>query len=201
MKKIVIFLAASSLILPSLSAQEMTEKKIEQNDFSTVLLKDDFEKRIPGNWQSGKGKFFHDDDSGIDDTASAALDLDGSTGKSMRYLISFPPKDFEFFKATISYKAEDFPAPTRNNSWRRIVFSIQWQGPVGNPPKNDWLDKSTATVKYEKINTDGKWHKLTVYGRRPKVPFTRVFVLFGTDGAAKGSVYFDNVEVRGAKGN
>ena len=197
MKKIALILAAAALILPSLSAQEKTGKKIEQNDFSIVLLKEAFEKNIPGKWQAGKGKFFHDDDSGIDDTASAALDLEGSTGKTMSYLMTFAPKDFEYFKATISYKAEEFATPARG----LITFSIKWQGPVGNPPKNNWLDDSTATIKKERVKADGKWHTLTIYGRRPKVPFTRVYALFGIYGATKGRVYFDNLEIRGAKGN
>ena len=197
MKKIAFVLVAASLILPSLHAQEKTGKDFKQYDFRTVLLKDSFEKKIPGCWQSEKGKFYHDDDSGIDDTASAALDLDGSLGKTMLYQVLFAPKDFDCFKATVSYKAEEFTTPVRGF----IIFSIRWQGPVGNPPKNNWLDNSTASIKSERIKADGKWHTLTICGRRPKVPFTRVYVLFGTYGAAKGRVYFDNVEIRGAKGN
>ena len=191
--------------LRSYVRNENVKKNAAKYQFDTVLLKDSFDKAIPGSWQSRKGKFFHDKNSGTDSSPCAVLDFDGSMNAFMTYLAYPPMKECEYFKAAIRYKAIDFPksgTPEYTGARARIHFAIRWQGSAESDPysrKIKWLHDSTGSVRIEKVIRDGKWHTLTVYCRKPLVTATRMVVLFGADHGFKGKICFDDLEVLGAK--
>ena len=191
--------------LRSYVRNEEVKKNVAKLDFSSVLLKDSFDNGLPGSWQSRKGKFYHDPNSGIGNTPCAVLDFDGSLSATMTFLAYPPMKGCEYFKASIRYKAVDFPksgGSEYTGAKARITFSIRWQGSVASDPyspKIDWLHDSTGSFLNEKVNRDGEWHTLTVYCRKPLVPTKRMVVLFGANRGFKGKICFDDLEVLGAK--
>ena len=113
--------------------------------------------------------------------------------------------DCEYFKATIRYKAIDFPksgTPEYTGARARIHFSIRWQNSADSDPysrKIKWLHDSTGSFLTEKVIRDGEWHTLTVCCRKPLLPATRMVVLFGADHGFKGKICFDDLEVLGTK--
>lgn len=181
-------------------------RKASAYNFDTLVVKESFDRRMPGTWQTKKGKFIHAKKGGFNDSPCVILDLKGSLRRAMAFLYYRDPKDYEFFKVTIRYKVTgiDSQEGLHPDHWlaTKVNLVIKWQStPVADPysKKVIWLHRTFESSVRGDSTADGKWRTMTVYCRRPSVPVKKMVVLFSSTGSFNGKIYFDDLEIRAAK--
>lgn len=177
----------------------------EKYKFDVLLMKNDFSRGIPGSWQDKNGTFFHDKTAGINGSPAAGMNLSGSNKRPMVYLFFPKDKNMEFFKAVIKYKVVGTDPVGIFHPWHfespKVSFMFKWQGSATSDPyskKITWLPGSIASGVFGDMTPDGKWRTMTIYARRPPIPFKRMVLLFSVYRTGKGIVYIDDFELTAA---
>ncbi|NOY82232.1 MAG: DUF4838 domain-containing protein [Kiritimatiellaeota bacterium] len=139
-----------------------------------------------GHWQrtGSHATFGWDRRTGKRSRGALTLDAGGSDGQPLCFLRSVAVDSNTLYRAACDVRTVDL------DNAAAVGITVKWQDKTGK-----WTTRYTNVDRRLEKPTAGRWEHVVAYVRTPAIEKPRLVFMLLVDGAKKGRVWFDNVEL------